>query len=109
MKAKKDAEYFKALIEYAVTDTQRLTIETLVSTNGSARGAAKVLNKHHSVVIRSIKRVETHAASRGWAEAYNVSSLCPTAITLKALLLCLMERAALSSNGLRLTRTGQRV
>ena len=83
MKAKKDAEYFKALIEYAVTDTQRLTIETLVSTNGSARGAAKVLNKHHSVVIRSIKRVETHAASRGWAEAYNVSSLCPTGYHLK--------------------------
>lgn len=80
---RKTPEYFKGLQEYAITDTQKATLEAVIKGNGSARAAARALGKQHSGVLRCIQRVEKHAAARGWSAAYNVSSFCPPGYHLK--------------------------
>jgi hypothetical protein len=80
---KKDADYFKALIEFAQTDLQRAALTAVIENDGSARGAGKQTNRCHSSILRTIKRVEKYAAQKGWSGAYDVTSFCPPGYHLK--------------------------
>tara|TARA_R100001510_G_C7656966_1_gene217772 strand:+ start:1542 stop:2720 length:1179 start_codon:yes stop_codon:yes gene_type:complete len=80
---KKDEFFYSSLIEYCNTDTQKSVIQTLSDNGGKIREAARSLNKHHSAIVKTVQRVESNAALRGWSPHHNVSSPCPPGYHLK--------------------------
>ena len=79
----KDAFYYSSLLEYALTDTQKSVIKSLIDHVGKIRETARSMGRHHTTLIGSIQRVESNAALRGWSPAHNVTSPCPPGYHLK--------------------------
>lgn len=79
----KDAFYYSSLLDYASTDTQKSVLKLLSDNGGKIRKASRVLNRHHSSLVKTIQRIEANAARRGWSPAHNVTSPCPPGYHLK--------------------------